>query len=322
MVFLSIQPLSFTNAQNVPTRKGSEGEYLRILSLIGDKKYENAVAGLKQIIRNDPDFSMAYTKIAEVYAYMNDPEEARRFFKTQITSHPRNPYSRHGLGIIERDGNEPDQARRYFAESLELDPHYHGIYPDFIDAQQNLETAAASMKDRIEADSNNAAARYGMAYLYHKKVQNRQLIEESKRVMTLNPNLIEIYPLASMSYYERGEYKNALQICNQGIALSSQNGDLENGIRLLRIKGDITNKLGNSAEALALMNEALQGAQSIGKKKEIAAILQGFIVYYWILCDYHEALKYAEQCLSLMRETNNQMARNSSHNYMGIFTVH
>jgi tetratricopeptide (TPR) repeat protein len=319
IVFLSIQPLSFTTIQNQTTRKSSEDEYLKALALIGDRKYENAVAGLKQIIRNDPDFSKAYVKIAEVYTYMNDPDEARRFFDAEIASHPRNPYARHGLGIIEREENEPDRARRYFTESLDLDPRYHGVYPDFIDSQQSLEAATEGIQKLLGADTGNAAAHYGMAYLHHKKVQKRQLIEESKRVMALDPDLVEIYGLASTSYYETGEYDSALQVCNKGIVLSGRKGDSENGIDLLRIKGDITNKLGKGAEALALMNEALQGAQRIGQKKEIAGVLRDFISYYWILCDYHEALKYAEQCLSLMRETNNPNGQAACLNYMGIF---
>ena len=103
---------------------------------------------------------------------------------------------------------------------IRLDLDYYAVYPDFVDAHLKISEAKKNLEKLIKENPDNAAAHYGMAYIYKKESQWEKQIAESRRAVELKPDLLEARNLVSGAYYSMGKYHDALNACNVGLKVS------------------------------------------------------------------------------------------------------
>ena len=93
------------------------GEVLR-----ATQRYSEAVAVFAEVLKQDPDFPEAHTKLSFNLYRTAEPEEALREAKLAIAENRSNPEAHKNLGLALQDLRKFDAAAAELQEALRLKP--------------------------------------------------------------------------------------------------------------------------------------------------------------------------------------------------------
>ncbi len=293
-------------------------EYNRVLRLIGNQKYDEAILGLENIIGQDSSFNRAYLKIVEIYKYKKDLDGAQKYFDNIVKNSPDNPFVYHALGLIYTGRQKYQLAYESILRAIQLDLDYFAAYPDFVNVHRDRDEAINTIKAVAEIKPDIAAPHYGLAYIYNLKNQSQNQLEAAKKAVELNASLLEACFFVADGYYLAGDYEQALKECDLGLKLSEVKNDLENQIEFIKLKALIVNKLGDAKSAINYLQYALQMSQEIGDKVKEGDCLNDLARIHWYISQYHEAILYANQALELEKLLGKKSGQASNLIYIGI----
>ncbi|MFQ5652299.1 MAG: CHAT domain-containing protein [bacterium] len=296
-------------------------QYKQALHLVGEQRYEQAIAALKQIIGQASSFSRPYLKLIEVYKYRNDLDAARSFFLHIVDKSPENSRAYHALGLIYRDDEEYGQAYDSILRALQLDPDYAAAYPDFVTVNKELESAKNALEEILQARPEGAAAHYGLAYIFGEQSKFEAQLREAKRALQLRPGFLEASWLIADAHYSLGKYEKALAACNLGIERADHLGDIEQRIEFMNLMAFVLYKMGDASRAIELLDQTLKMTHEIGDKDKEGETLNNFARIHWYASDYGQARQYAREALRIetgLRDTRGQAV---NFNYLAIFSA-
>jgi eukaryotic-like serine/threonine-protein kinase len=261
-------------------------------------------------VKEDPNFALAYSGLAETYVQLGQVDEAERA-------------SQKAIGLSE---NLP-AAEKY----LILAKH-NGVlknYPQAIDAYENL----------VKASPENADLHFALAGLYEKSSAFDKAKEEYAKVLTLDPKRVDGLLAMGRVEIESGNDQGGLEYLTraQGMAVEFGNDEEKAQIlqamgiayadltkwedasrsfqdslaikRRLGLKGGIADSLvsiaqveeplGKPDQALKDYNSALDLYREIGDKEEVAKVLSDVADFYNTRSQYDKALGLYKEALQI-----------------------
>ena len=319
IMILAVIFSSRSQAKQSVRKLQSMQEYERVLRLIGDHQYEQAIQGLKQIIRQDASFYRAYFKLVEVYKYQGAINEAKQYFENLVAKNSKNAYVEHGLGLVYQVIGDFQHAILNYRKSIELGNSHAAVYRDIVDAykkEKNLKEVINYLSDPY-TKSPNAGIYYGLGYAYMQMKQWEKALAVFDKALELDPNLLEGYLAKANVYFSRGMLQQGLKVAKIGFRIARQNNDIELEHSFLGTFGKFFGKLGKFQRALENFRTALGIAREIGDRRSEGRYLGNMGIIFANLAQYNKALGLQKQAIKIATEVGDKKAEVTWLNGMG-----
>ncbi len=292
-------------------------DYNQSLQLLRDGKNLEAVKALQAAIKEDSQFALAYSRLAETDSALGYDADAERNSRKAVELSQTLPQA-------ERYLIEANHARvmKDNAKAIQAYENLDKIFPDNADVQYALgtlyrETAAydkarAEFGNILKTDPKNTKALWQMGVveiMQDDAVGALKPLNEalSQAVQVDNQEQKSLILLAmGVSYRLLNKPDEAMRNYQQSMEISKRLGlkrILANGYSEIAM---VQNTLGKPKDALASFTQALQILKEIGMKKEYGDTLIGRGVLYETWSDYDKALQDFKESLQIQRDADDQ----------------
>jgi len=304
------------------------GYYNEGLQLAREGKHLEAVRKFEASTREDPEFGLAYSGLAQNYATLGYDNEAEKFSRKAVDLSgklpPQEKYrilANHArilndnrkaiesyenlakvspndldvqftLGGLYETAGSFDRARERYAKLLALDPKYGG---------------ALLGMGRVEIRGGNAQA--SLEYLNRALSISIQLGNEEERAAILHVSGVA-YRLLNKPEIALRNYQESLEIKRR---IGDKRGIANSLIEIAKIQVG----LGNSERGFKDLQEALQLRRETGEKKGIGDILIDFARFYNGRSQYDQALKLLKESLQIQQDVGNENGQSLCLNNIG-----
>ncbi len=222
---------------------------------------KKAIQQFKTATDRDPNYALAFVGLADCYAVLSEyagtptsetipKSKAYAERALAIDGQLAEPHAT--LGIIHEFSWQWGEAEKEFKRTLELNPNYPTAYHWYSILLKNLgrnDEAAAMIKRAQELDPLSSVIGVNISRMYQLQNNHDASIENSLKIIELDPNFAPAYEYLALSYLKRGRDQEA-------IAAAEKAADLNNraGITLGDL-GYVYAVLGKRAEAIDLIKE-------------------------------------------------------------------
>jgi serine/threonine protein kinase/lipopolysaccharide biosynthesis regulator YciM len=305
----SFQPTS----QSVPALR----DYNQALQLLRDGKNLEAVKALQDAVKEDPQFALAYSRLASADSDLGYDADAER-------------YSRKALEFTQ----QLPVAEKYLVEAI-----HARIMKDNKKAVEAYENLAKTLPD-------NSDVEYALGNLYVDTGDYEKARQQFGRILQSDPKNIKALWQMGVVEIRQNNPQGALDPLNKGISLAIQVDNQEQRALLLQALGvsyRLMNKpdeamrsykesmeinrrlglkrllavnlvemglvqstLGKPDEALASFDQALKIQKEIGIKKEVGDTLIDMATVYQDRAQYDQALQSLKESLQIQRDTGDE----------------
>src|SRR5271157_1649968 len=306
------------NSQHVLTNSVSAMQaYEEGLQLARAGDNNKAVSKFETATTEDPNFAMAFAKLAQIYSKLgNDAKAQQASHKAMDLSSNLPAGDRY---LIEanhaRIMHETDKAIAAYENLTKVNPGdtdaqfalallYEGA-ARFDDARKRLVTVLA-------ADPKYVDALYARGRVEIKDGKSDAALDFLNTGLSLAIKLDNktekgnFLNALGLAYQDLGKPEDALSSLQQALEIRKSIGD-ERGteLTLSNIAG-IQDRLGNSKAAMSNYQAAIDLARKIGDKDGLALNTMNLGSFYYDHGNYDEALKLAKQALQIYRETGDK----------------
>ncbi len=261
----SFQPSSHSAAS---LRDYNEGvQFLR------NGKNLDAVKALQSATKEDPEFALAYARLADAdsaLGYDSDAEQASR-------------------KAVELSDQLPPAEKYLIQASHE---RIKRDYSKAIEAYENLAKAAP----------NNSDVLFELAGLYWKSSAYDKAREEYTKVLTLDPKRVDVLLAIGRAEVDSGDPQKGLEYFTRAQPLAVEFGNDEERAQILQATGVAYTSLNKHEDALRSLRESLEIERHLGLKKGIAMTLDAMATSEDALGKPDLALKDYKEALALYQD--------------------
>jgi eukaryotic-like serine/threonine-protein kinase len=269
-VVKELQASSFQpSSQSVPAVR----EYNQGVQLMRDGKNTEALKLFQAATKDDPEFALAFSKMAETYSrlgYDNEAEDA-------------------SLKAVDKSQNLPETEKYLIAAN-----HFRIAknYPKALEAYQNLGKVSPDNPD-LESSLGN---------IYENSGDFTKAREFYQKVLASNPK--DIATLLAMGRVEilSGNPQASIEPLNHAYSLAVAVDNQEQKGTILHVLGAAYSNLSKPDDALQNYQQALEIRRKLGEKKGIADSLNMIAITYDGLAKSDLALKNYNDALRIYRE--------------------
>jgi len=243
------------------------------LQLSRNGNHQNALKRFEAAIREDANFALAYSALAQTYANLG--------YDAQATQQ-----SRRAIGMSE---SLPPQERYLIAAT-----HYRITN----DNAKGIET----YEKLLNVSPNNARIQFELAGLYESTGDLARAQEHFAKAVALDPKHVEGLTAVGRIAIKRGDPKSSFQPLNNALSLSIQLKNDEARANVLQAIGVAYKLMGQPADALKQYQESLAIKRQIGQKRGMAVSLGEIGQIQETIGNLQEAVKSYNEALALQRE--------------------
>jgi serine/threonine protein kinase/tetratricopeptide (TPR) repeat protein len=299
--------------KSVPALKA----YDQGLQLARAGKDQDAAKQFEAAVSEDPNFAMAYTKLAQSYNNLGFDDKAQQESRRAVTLSDNLPAQQKYLVEANHAVIMGDTAKAISAyekltvgnpDDTDAQLKLAGLYEDasrYDDARKRLaRVRAADSKNvdalvasgRVETKAGNPQA--GLEFLNSAYSMATQLGNDEAKAA--------VEQQMGAAYLNLSKFDEALKNFTDALEIRKRLG-LEKGVASsLNQIARVQVSMGNSAEALAHYTESLAVYQRIGDKRGTAMVLMNLGSYYADHAKYDEALKDTTSALTLYRDLGDE----------------
>ena len=248
-------------------------EYDQGLQLMRDGKNAGALKLFQTATKDDPEFALAFSKMAEAYSrlgYDNEAEDAARL-------------------AVDKSQNLPETEKYLIAAN-----HFRIAkdYPKAVEAYQNLAKVSPDNPDLESA----------LGSIYESSGDFGKAREFDQKVLASNPK--DIATLLAMGRVEilSGNPQASIEPLNHAYSLAVAVDNQEQKGTILHVLGAAYSNLNKPDDALQNYQQALEIRRKLGEKKGIADSLNMIAITYDGLAKSDLALKNYNDALQIYRE--------------------
>jgi len=303
----SFQPSS----KSVPALR----DYSQGMQLLRDGKNLEAVKALQDAVKEDPQFALAYSRLAETRSDLGYDSDAEQYSRRALELSQHLPMAEKYLieanhARVMKDSKKAMEAYENLAKTLPGNTDVEYDLGSLYIEKGDYDKAGAQFSKILKTDPNNTKALWKMGVVEIDKDNPQAALKPLNQGLSLaaqvdNQEQKALLLLAmGVSYRLLNQPEEALRNYQQSIEITRRMGlerVLANGLSEM---AQVQNTIGKPKDALASYNEALQILQGISMKKEIANALIGRGVLYETWGDYDKALQDYKDALQIEREAD------------------
>ncbi len=225
-----------------------------------------AIESYEQAIKLDPDFAIAYARIAEAYNQMSNypyasPKEAfpkaKAAAEKAIALDPTLSEARTAMGntLTSYDWNWI-AAEESFKRALELDPNsattHYRYATEYLVSVGRTKEAVSEVERALEIEplDSNMVANLSRVYLYDG--QRERAIEQARRAYEADPNFVIARLIYGLTLNATGGYAEAISLSEKELRINPNNQ------HMLLVAGFAYGRSGRKAEAEAVIERFRQ----------------------------------------------------------------
>ena len=292
-------------------------DYDEGLQLSRSGKEQDAVKKFEEAVGEDPNFAMAYSRLAQSYNSLGHDDQAQQASRRAVTLSDNLPTQQKYLVEANHAEIMHDTAKAISAYEKLTQGN-----PDDTDAQlklaglyervSNFDEARKRLTRVRAADSKNLDALIASGEVEIKAGKEQTGLEFLNSAYSLATQFSNeeakatVEQLMGRAYLGLNKLDEALKNFNAALEVRKKLG-LEKGVASsLNMIATVQNKLGNSSDALANYKESLSLYQRIGDKSGTALLQMNLGSYYSDHAKYDDALKNTTEALTLYRDLNDE----------------
>jgi len=252
-------------------------DYDQGVQLARQGNFLNAQTQFEAAIKEDPNFALAYSELAETYSQLGQEDDSERF-------------SQKAVGL----SDSLPAAEKY----LILAKHETILksYPKAIEAYENL----------AKVSSENADLLFALADLYEKSGEYDKARDEYSKVLTLDPKRIDGLLALGRVEIKSGNPQSGLEYLTRAQGMAIEFGNDEEKAQIFQAMGIAYSALTKWDDALRSFQDSLAIKRRLGLKKGIAASLDAIAQAEETLGKPDQALKDYTSALGSYREVGDK----------------
>lgn len=197
---------------------------------------KKAIEQFKSATDRDPNYALAFVGLAECYAVLNEyagtPTSetiplSRIYAERALAIDGQLAEPHATLGIINEFLWQWDESEKEFKRAIELNPNYPTAYHWYSILLKGLgrnEEAAAAIKRAQELDPLSSVIAVNVSRMYQLQNNHDASIENSLKLIELDPNFGPAYQYLGLSYVKRGRNPEAIAAAKKAADLSNRAG--------------------------------------------------------------------------------------------------
>jgi serine/threonine protein kinase/Flp pilus assembly protein TadD len=197
---------------------------------------KKAIEQFKSATDRDPNYALAFVGLADCYGVLNEyagtPSsetlpQSRSYAERALTIDGQLAEAHATLGLINDGSWQWGDAEKEFKRAIELSPKYPTAYHWYSvllkDVGRNDE-AAAMIKRAQELDPLSSVIAVNVSRMYQLQNNHEASIENSLKLIELDPNFAPAYEYLALSYLKRGRNAEAIAAAEKAVDLSNRSG--------------------------------------------------------------------------------------------------
>ncbi|HZQ95456.1 MAG TPA: tetratricopeptide repeat protein, partial [Candidatus Sulfotelmatobacter sp.] len=292
-------------------------EYNEGVQLIRQGKNLQAVKSLEAAIKDDPQFALAYSRLAESQAQLGYDNDAETYSRKAVDLAQQLPVTEKYLiqanhARIMKDNAKGIEAYENLAKSMPDNTDVQFALGSIYEDSGNLEKAGEHFAAVLKADPRNINALLASGRLAIKNGDTQAALDPLNRALSLavqvdNQEQKALILLAmGIAYRLLNKPEEALRNYQQSLEINRQLGQKRGVAANLNEIAQVQSTLGKLDTALASYKEALEIRRQIGAKKESGDILIDIGAVYESRGQYDLALDAYKQSLQIQREAGDE----------------
>jgi len=225
---------------------------------------KKAIEQFKIATDRDPNYALAFAGLADCYLVSNQYAgtplsetlpQARAYAERAIAIDERLGEPHSSLGYVNELTWQWAEAEREYKRAIELNPNYATAYHWYSNFLKNLgrwDEAAVMIKRAHEIDPLSSPISINVSRMYQWQNDHNASIENSLRVIELDPNHSGAYQYLGVSYLKQGRNAEAIASFEKAVELSNRAGET---LMYLGYGYAVT---GKRSEAVAILKESEQ----------------------------------------------------------------
>jgi eukaryotic-like serine/threonine-protein kinase len=294
-------------------------DYDQAIALIRGGKYVDALKHLQAATNEDPQFALAFSKLADVQSELGFQSDAE-----QSSIHATELAHNQNLPLTEKYLINAGNARILKDNKKAIDAYENLLKssPGDVDVQYQLgnlylqsgdyDKARAEFTSLLQTDPKNIKALWSLGVVDNLTGNPQQALDSLTRGSSLaiqvdNQEQLALILLSmGISYRLLNKPDQALLNDQQSIAINEKLGQKRGVAAALNEMGTIQTGSGKADAALASFSKALGLLREIGMKNEMASTLTNMGAVYQDSGKFDQALDMYKQALEIQRETGDQ----------------
>ena len=238
-----------------------------------DGKNLEAQKQLEAATKADPNFALAFSKLAQTYSSLGYDDQAEQSAQKAVTL-----------------SQELPEAEKYLISSIRFQVTKN--YPEAIKAYENL----------AKVSLGNSDVQAALADLYERTGDFAKATEYNQTILAANPKDITATLALGRLAIDSGKAQASFDPLNRALSLSVQLDNQEQKAATLQLMGTAYRMLNKPEEALRNYQEALAIRRQLGQKAGIASSLNGMARVQAGLGKNKDALANFQEALQIRRD--------------------
>jgi len=305
----SFQPSS----KSVPALR----DYNQGVQLLRNGKNLEAVKTLQAAVQEDPQFALAYSRLAETDSALGYDSDAEKYSRKAVELSQQLP-------LAERYLIEANHARimKDNKKAIEAYENLAKTFPDNADVEYTLgnlyvekgdyDKARSQFSKILNSDPKNIKALWQMGVVEIMKDNPQAALDPLNKGLSLSVQLDNqeqkglILLSMGISYRLMNKPEEALRNYQESLAIQHRIGQKRGEAASLNEMAQVYSLLGKPDAALASFNEAMRVRREIGDKKEIGDTLIDLGNFYEDRGQHDQALKMLKESLQIQRDSGDE----------------
>ena len=298
-----------------PTSKSATAlsAYMQGVQLRRQGKNLEAVKLFQTAVKEDPEFALAYSRLAETDSALGYESQAEQASRKALELDSQLPLAEKYLieanhARVMKDNKKALEAYEKLAASLPGDSDVQfalgGLYLD----TGEFDKARAQYAKVLKNDPKNLMAQLQTGWLEVQDGKPQAGLEPLERAMSLaievdnDEQKAQVYQALGVAYDGLNKYDEALKSVQQALEINKRLGNKAAESSNYSEIGDIQTYLGKPDLALVAYNEGLKLRREIGAKKDEASSLISIGSLYEDRGEYDKALEMYKESLQTQRD--------------------
>ena len=175
-------------------QNNSEALLVRAAFSFTDQNYNDAVADLRMVLREDAESQRALLLLARSHNAADNRELAQDAYRRLLDLNPNNAVAANELAdLLARSGDAP-MAEEVLRQQLEADPDNRAAASQLVQnllVQGNLEEAEIQARSMMDLEDDTGLAEFQLGRVLQAKESNQEAIEAYKQALEKNPGAVE-----------------------------------------------------------------------------------------------------------------------------------
>ena len=197
---------------------------------------KKAIEQFKAATDRDPNYALAYAGLADCYVVLSEyagtpvsetAPQAKAYAERAIAIDDQLAEPHASLGIVNQQSWQWAESEREYKRAIELNPNYATAYHWYSILLKDLgrfDESAVIIKRAKEIDPLSSIISLNISVMYQIQNDHPASIENSLRIIELDPNFSYAYDFLGQSYLKQGREREAIANLEKAVELSNRAG--------------------------------------------------------------------------------------------------